>query len=51
MIVIGIILLLAGFLLGIHILWILGIIALLVGLVLLVAGSTGHPLGGRRWYY
>lgn len=51
MIVIGIILLLLGFLLGIHLLWVLGIIALIVGLVLLLLGYIGHPVGGRRWYW
>jgi membrane protein implicated in regulation of membrane protease activity len=51
MIIIGIILLILGFLTGIGILWTLGIIALLVGLILLLVGYTGHPVGGRRWYW
>ena len=51
MILIGIILLVIGFLAGISILWTLGIIAIVVGLILAIAGGTGHAVGGRRWYY
>ena len=51
MIILGVILLLIGFLTGISILWTLGIIALIIGIVLLIAGSVGHPVGGRRYYW
>jgi hypothetical protein len=51
MIVIGLVLLLLGFLLSIPILWTLGIIVLIVGLVLLVLGSTNRAVGGRRHYW
>lgn len=51
MIVIGIILLLAGFLAGIAILWTLGIIVLVIGLILLLLGSAGRPVRGRRHYF
>ncbi len=51
MIVLGIILLIAGFLLKISILWTIGIIVLLIGIVLTVLGSLGHAIGGRRTYY
>jgi Family of unknown function (DUF6131) len=51
MIVIGVILLVLGFLTGIGILWILGILAIVIGLILALAGGIGHPVGGRRWYY
>jgi hypothetical protein len=51
MIVLGVILLLLGWLLGISILSTVGTILLVVGLVLLLLGSVGRPLGGRRWYY
>ena len=51
MILLGIILLVIGFLAGISILWTLGIIAIVVGLILAIAGGTGHAGGGRRWYY
>lgn len=51
MIIIGAVLLILGFLTGIAILWTLGIIVLVIGLILLLVGSVGHPVGGRRWYY
>ena len=51
MIVLGIILLLAGFILKISILWTIGIILVVVGLILTVLGSMGRAVGGRRTYY
>ena len=51
MIVIGLILLLIGFLVSIPILWTLGIIVLVIGLVLALLGAVGHAVGGRRHYY
>jgi len=51
MIILGIILLVAGFLFKISILWTVGLILLIVGLVLMVAGRAGHAIGGRRHYY
>ena len=52
MIIIGLIALLLGWLLGISILWIIGIVLLVVGLVLLVVGMTGrYTVGGRRYWY
>jgi uncharacterized membrane protein YczE len=51
MIVIGLVLLLLGFLLSIPVLWTLGIIVLIVGLVLLVLGSMNRQVGGRRHYW
>lgn len=51
MIVLGIILLVAGYLLGISILWTLGIILVVVGALLALLGAIGHPVGGRRYYY
>ena len=51
MIILGIILLVLGFLLKIQILWILGIIALVVGVVLMLVGTTGRTLAGRRHWY
>jgi hypothetical protein len=50
MIILGVILLVLGFLLAIPILWTIGIIVLVVGLILLLVGFAGHPVGGRRWY-
>jgi hypothetical protein len=51
MIVLGVVLLVIGFLTGISILWTLGILLILIGLVLAVVGSTGRAVGGRRHYY
>ncbi|MGD9705879.1 MAG: DUF6131 family protein [Acidimicrobiia bacterium] len=51
MIVIGLVLLLLGFFLSIPLLWTLGVIVLIVGLVLLVLGSTNRAIGGRRHYW
>lgn len=50
-IIVGIILLVLGFLLGVPILWTLGIIAVVIGLVLMLLGSAGRAVGGRRHYY
>jgi len=51
MIVIGLVLLLIGFVMSIPILWSLGLIVLIVGLVLLALGSAGRAVGGRRHYW
>ena len=51
MIILGIILLIIGLIAKIAILWTLGIVVLLVGLVLIVLGSMGRAVGGRRHYY
>ena len=51
MIVLGIILLIAGFLLGIPLLVTAGVIVLLIGAALMIAGRLGHAVGGRRHYY
>ena len=51
MIIIGLILLLLGFFLAVPLLWTLGIIVLIIGLVLLVAGQAGRQVGGRAHYW
>jgi hypothetical protein len=51
MIVLGIILLVIGFIAKIAILWTIGIILLVVGLILVALGSMGRAVGGRRHYY
>jgi hypothetical protein len=50
-IILGLILLLIGFVTGIAIVWTIGVIVLVVGLVLWLLGSMGHAIGGRRHYY
>lgn len=51
MIILGVILLILGFIFSIHILWILGIIALVIGVILMLVGTTGRTLAGRRHWY
>ena len=51
MIILGVILLLLGLFLKISILWTIGIIIAVIGLVLLLAGSTGRTFAGRRHYW
>lgn len=51
MIILGIILLVIGFLLNIPILWTIGVVLLVIGLILFVLGSTGRAVGGRRHWY
>jgi hypothetical protein len=51
MLILGLILLILGFVLNISILWTIGIILLLVGAVLWILGSTGRAVGGRTHWY
>jgi hypothetical protein len=51
MIVLGIILLLLGILLGVGILYTLGLVLIVIGAVLWVLGSMQRGVGGRRHYY
>jgi hypothetical protein len=51
LIVAGIVLLLLGLLLGVGILYTIGIILIIIGAVLWIVGSTGRAVGGRRHYY
>ena len=51
MILLGVILLIIGFVAKIAIVWTLGIIAIVVGAILAIAGGTGRAIGGRRHWY
>jgi hypothetical protein len=51
MIIIGLILLIIGFVVHIAVLWTIGIIVLAVGLVLALFGAIGRGIGGRRHYW
>jgi hypothetical protein len=51
MIILGIVLLVIGFIAKIAIVWTLGIIALVIGLILVLLGAVGHAVGGRRHYF
>ena len=47
MIVLGIILLIIGFVAKIAIVWTIGIVVLVLGLIAILLGSIGHGVGGR----
>ncbi len=51
MIVLGIILLILGWLLGISILVTIGLIVLVIGVILWILGAVGRPVGGRRYWF
>ncbi|GAB3867721.1 hypothetical protein GCM10028801_42360 [Nocardioides maradonensis] len=51
MIILGVVLLVLGALLHVAILWTLGIIAIVVGAVLWIAGAAGHAIGPRTHYW
>lgn len=51
MIILGLILLIIGFIAKIAIVWTIGIIVLVIGLVLLILGVAGRAVGGRRHYW
>jgi hypothetical protein len=51
MIILGIILLIIGFIAKIAILWTIGIILLVIGGVLFVLGAVGREVGGRKHYF
>jgi hypothetical protein len=50
-IVLGIILLVIGFLVHIPILWTIGIVLLVIGAILALMGTAGRAIGGRRHWY
>jgi hypothetical protein len=50
-IILGIILLLLGWLVGLSILTTIGVILIVVGLVLVLLGASGRPVGGRPFWW
>jgi uncharacterized membrane protein HdeD (DUF308 family) len=50
-IILGVILLVVGFLTGISILWTIGIVLIVVGAILAIVGATGRKVGGRAHWY
>jgi hypothetical protein len=50
-IILGIILLVIGFIAKIAILWTIGIILLVIGLILAALGAAGRAVGGRAHWY
>ena len=51
MILLGVLLLVLGFVLGINLLWTLGIVLVVIGVVLFALGGLGHPVGGRNYWW
>lgn len=51
MIILGLILLLVGYFTGISILYYLGGLLVIVGVVLLTLGAIGRPVGGRKAWF
>jgi hypothetical protein len=51
MIILGIVLLILGYLINVGILVTLGIILIVIGVVLWILGSMGRPVGGRRYWW
>jgi len=51
MIALGVLLLILGLVTGIGILWTIGLIVLIIGLVFAVLGAFGRPLGPRSHYW
>lgn len=51
MIIVGLILLVLGLVLGIGILWTIGIVLIIVGAILWLLGSMDRAVGGRRHYW
>ncbi|MET9694170.1 MULTISPECIES: DUF6131 family protein [Streptomyces] len=51
MIILGVILLVIGFVAGISILWTIGAILVVIGVILWILGALGHSVGGRKHYW
>jgi hypothetical protein len=47
----GVVLMIIGLLVNVSVLWSLGAIVLVIGLVLWLLGTLGHAVGGHRHYY
>ncbi len=51
MIIVGLVLMLIGFVAAIPVMWSVGIVVAIIGLVLLVLGRNGRRIGGRSHYF
>lgn len=51
MIIFGVILLVIGFVVGIPVLYTIGIVLAVAGVILAVVGRTGRKVGGRAHWY
>ena len=50
-VVLGLILLVLGFVLGWGFLWVIGLVLLVIGLILNMLGAMDRSVGARRWYW
>ena len=50
-IVLGVVLLIIGFIAKVAIIWTLGIIAIVIGAVLFILGTMGREIAGRKHWY
>ncbi len=51
MIILGVILLIVGYVTGISIIYTIGGLLLLVGVILWILGAVGRPVGGRKVWF
>ena len=51
MIILGIILLIVGALLNVGVLWAIGAVLIVLGVIFWILGAMGRAVGGRRHYY
>ncbi|MCF3143968.1 DUF6131 family protein [Streptomyces platensis] len=51
MVVLGIILLIVGFVTGLSLLWTIGIVLVAIGAILWLLGAMGHAVAGRKHYW
>ena len=51
MIILGVILLVLGFLFHLSILWYIGALLIVVGIVFWILGATGRAVGGRKYWF
>jgi fatty-acid desaturase len=51
MLILGLILIVIGAIVGIPVLYTIGIILAVIGLIFWILGATGHAIGGRKHYY
>lgn len=51
MIVLGIVLLIIGFIAKVPIIWTIGIVLVVVGAILFLLGTAGREIGGRKHWY
>ncbi len=51
MIVLGVVLLIVGFLTKVAIVWTIGIVLVVIGAILFLLGTAGREVAGRRHWY